>query len=165
DPIQSAITPRSSALPMAKALSRNGKKTAARFPASPDFTKSSCTSRLKIPLSSFLTVWTPGGSAASDGSVAKWRTVDWANAVALPPIRLIGSVMKSDATELARIGEHESAFALKENEMIVFAWPIVCRFDSDLAGHAEMNAKPHFAGKFEEHPFAARVRAQKFCAD
>jgi hypothetical protein len=61
--------------------------------------------------------------------------------------------------------------------MIVFGGSIIRGFNSDFAGHPEMNAEPApntFAspdylgvvgGKFEEHPFSTRVRAEKFRAD
>ena len=49
--------------------------------------------------------------------------------------------------------------------MIVFAGSISRGLNLDLAGHAEMNAKPVVAGKFEEHSFSARVRAEKFRTD
>ena len=77
----------------------------------------------------------------------------------------MAAVMKPDAAELARIGEYERAFALEQNQMIVLGRPIVCRFDVNLAGHAEMNEKEVVAGKFEEHPLPARVRADEFCSD
>ena len=38
-------------------------------------------------------------------------------------------------------------------------------FDANLPGHAEMNPKPVMAREFEEHPFAAGPRAQKFLAN
>jgi hypothetical protein len=84
---------------------------------------------------------------------------------AFPPIRFMGAVMKTDATKLARVGEHKRAFALKQNEMIVFPGSMIRGRDPNLAGHAEMNSKPVVSGKFEEHPFAPRKRAEKFRAD
>jgi hypothetical protein len=54
---------------------------------------------------------------------------------------------------------------LKQNEMIVFNGSIIRGLDQDLSRHAEMNAKRVVAGKFEEHPFSARLRAEKFHAD
>ncbi len=53
--------------------------------------------------------------------------------------------------------------------MVVFGRAIIRRFNPDLAGHSEMNAEPApnvfaspdcfgvVAGKFEEHPFPARM--------
>lgn len=88
---------------------------------------------------------------------------------ALPPIRFISAMVEADATELARVGENKRAFLLKQNEMIVFGRSVIRRFDTGLAGHAEMNSKPApnvFAspdgfgvvpGKFEEHPFSTRA--------
>ncbi len=73
--------------------------------------------------------------------------------------------MESNATELARIGEDKRAFTLKQNEMVVLGWAIIFRFDANFAGHAEMNEKEVVAGDFEEHPFPACMRAEKFCAD
>jgi hypothetical protein len=73
--------------------------------------------------------------------------------------------MKADATELARVGENKRARALMQNEMIVFGRFVIRRFDVDFAGHAEMNEKEVVTGKFEEHSFSARVRAEKCRAD
>src|SRR6266403_1823370 len=84
---------------------------------------------------------------------------------ALPPIGFVRSMIKADPAELARVGEDERAFALKQNEMIVFAGSIIRGLDPDLSGHAEMNSKPHSAGEFKEHPFAPRARTEKFFAD
>src|SRR5438477_8463861 len=71
-------------------------------------------------------------------------------------------MMKTDAAELARVGENERAFPLKQNEVVVFGRPVIRRFDADLAGHAEMNEKEVIAGELEEHPFPARMRGEKF---
>src|SRR5438876_1449797 len=84
---------------------------------------------------------------------------------ALPPIGFVRPMIKPDLAELARVGEDKRAFALKQNEMIVFAGSIVRGLDSDLSGHAEMNSEPHSAGEFKEHPFAPRVRAEQFLPD
>src|SRR6266480_1831583 len=96
---------------------------------------------------------------------------------ALPPIGFVRPMIKADPAELARVGENKRAFALKQNEMIVFAGSIIRLLDPDLSGHAEMNSEPapnafaspdYFgvvAGKFEEHPFPTRMRAEKFRAN
>src|SRR5919106_4785895 len=39
------------------------------------------------------------------------------------------------------------------------------RFHANPPGHAEMNAEPIVTREFEEHPFAARRRAEKFSID
>jgi hypothetical protein len=90
--------------------------------------------------------------------------IDFRN-IAFPPIGFVSAVMKPDTTKLAGIGENQSAFALKKYEMVVLGWSIICRFDPDFAGHSEMNAEPVVPGKFEEHAFPARMRAEKFFAD
>ena len=69
--------------------------------------------------------------------------------------------MKSNATELARIGEDERAFTLTQHQVGVLGWPIIGALDPDLAGHSEMNEKEVVAGEFEEHPFPSRVRTEK----
>ena len=84
---------------------------------------------------------------------------------ALPPIGFVRPMMKPDPAKLPGIGENKRAFALKQNEMIVFAGSIIRGLDPDLSGHAEMNSKPHSAGELKEHPFAPRVRTEKFFAD
>src|SRR5260370_135654 len=84
---------------------------------------------------------------------------------ALPPNGFVRPMIKPDSAELARVGENKRASALKQNEMIVFGRSIISRLDPDFSGHAEMNAEPIILGKFEEHPFSARVRAEKFFAD
>jgi len=84
---------------------------------------------------------------------------------ALPPIGFVRAMIKPDPAELARVGENKCASTLKQNEMIVFGRSIISRLDPDFSGHAEMNAEPIILGKFEEHPFSARVRAEKFFAD
>ena len=73
--------------------------------------------------------------------------------------------MKSDPTELARIGEHKRAFALKQDQMIMFARSIIRLFKVDLPCHSEVNVEPSVAREFEEHPFAARMRTEQRCAD
>ena len=67
--------------------------------------------------------------------------------------------MKADVTELARIGEDERALLLIQDEMIVFTRAKIARFDVRFAGHAEMNAEPVVAGKFEQHLFSAPCRS------
>src|SRR6266581_5022523 len=84
---------------------------------------------------------------------------------ALPPIGFVRPMIKADPAELARVGENKRAFALKQNEMIVFAGSIIRLLDPDLAGHAEMNSEAVVPGKFEEHPFSARVRAEQSLPD
>jgi hypothetical protein len=90
--------------------------------------------------------------------------IDFRN-IAFPPIGFVSAVMKPDTTKLAGICKDKRAFALKKDEMVVLGWSIICRFDPDLSGHAEMNAEPVVPGKFEEHAFAARMRAEKFFAN
>ena len=85
--------------------------------------------------------------------------------VAFPPVRLVSAMMKTDAPELARVGENKRAFALIQNEVVVFRRTIVWTFDPDFPGHAKMNTEPVVPGKFEEHSFPARVRAQKSLTD
>ena len=75
------------------------------------------------------------------------------------------SVMKTHVTELPRIGKHERAFSLVQNEMIMFSRLKVGRFNMRLSGHAEMNAERIVAGKFEEHLLSAPRRSQQFSAD
>ena len=84
---------------------------------------------------------------------------------ALPPIGFVRPTMKPDPAKLPGIGENKRAFALKQDEMIVFGGSIIRGLDPDLSGHPEMNSKPHSAGEFKEHPFAPRVRTEKFFAD
>jgi len=85
--------------------------------------------------------------------------------VGFPPIWFIGAVVESNAAELARVGKDKCALSLKQDEMIVFRWPIIRRLDANLARHAEMNSEPIVAGELEEHPFPARMRTEKFRAD
>src|SRR2546421_1303940 len=73
--------------------------------------------------------------------------------------------MKSNAPELPRIREDQHALLLKENEMIMFARPIIRGSDVNFASHAKMNSKPVVAGKLEEHSFTAPVRAKKLLAN
>src|SRR6266581_2805734 len=84
---------------------------------------------------------------------------------ALPPIGFVRPMIKADPAELARVGEDERAFALKQNEMVVLSRAIIRGLDPDLSSHAEMNSEPHSAGEFKEHPFAPRVRAEQFLPD
>ena len=85
--------------------------------------------------------------------------------VAFPPNGFVRPMIKPHPTELARVGENKRASALKQNEMIMFGRSIISRHDPDFSGHAKMNAEPIILGKFEEHPFSAPVRAEKFRAD
>ena len=79
--------------------------------------------------------------------------------VLFPPRRFISFMMKADVTKLARIGEDERALLLVQHEMIVFTRSKIARFDVRFAGHAEMNAEPVVAGKFEQHLFSAPCRS------
>jgi len=78
-----------------------------------------------------------------------------------PPIRRKFAVMKSDATEKPRVAENERAFRLVENEMVVFLGSEPGQFDAQFSSHAEVNADPVAAGKFEKHLFSPRFRAEK----
>jgi hypothetical protein len=83
----------------------------------------------------------------------------------LPPIRPLGAMVKAHATKLTRVGEGQCTFTLIQNQMVVFAWPKILRFDADFACHAEMNAEPVVVGEFEEHAFPTRLRGEKLFAD
>lgn len=74
-------------------------------------------------------------------------------------------MMKPDATELPRISEDKRAFGLIKHEMVMFVRLKIPGLRANLAGHAEMNPEPVMAREFEEHPFAARLRPQKFFVD
>lgn len=64
--------------------------------------------------------------------------------IAPPSWRLFANV-KLNASELARIVEHEGTLFLKKNEVIVFGWREVSGFDEKFAGHAEMHTQPAIA--------------------
>jgi hypothetical protein len=51
-----------------------------------------------------------------------------------------------------------------EHKVIVFFWPERCWLRSQFPGHAEMNANPVAAGKFEKHLFSPGERMQKTSA-
>ena len=74
-------------------------------------------------------------------------------------------MMETHATELTRVGEDQRAFALIQDQVIVFGRMKIRRREVDFAGHAEMKAEPVVAGKFKQHSFAARRRSQQFLAD
>ena len=59
-------------------------------------------------------------------------------------------------TELARIAEHQRAFFLLQQEMIVFRCDKTGRLGAQLARHAEMDGDPHSARELKRHLFAAR---------
>jgi len=84
---------------------------------------------------------------------------------AFPPIWFAGAVMKTDTPELARVSKDESAFALTQNEVVVFGGTETGIFDTDFSSHAEMNAKPVVAGKSKQHALAVGRRSFQFCAD
>lgn len=84
---------------------------------------------------------------------------------AFPPIWLLRSVMETNVTELARIGEDQRALSLIQDEMIVFARSEIARFDMRLTGHAEMDAEPVFTGKLEQHLLSASCRSHKLLAN
>src|SRR5207244_10669208 len=69
-----------------------------------------------------------------------WRS-DFGN-IAPPPIRFTRPMMKAHPTKLSRVGEDQRTFTLVQNEMVVFVWAKILRFDADFARHAEMNAEP-----------------------
>ena len=97
--------------------------------------------------------------------------------IAPPPVGFVGAVMKSDTSELTRIGKDERAITLIKNEMVMLCRAKLCRCDVNFSGHAKMNAEPAphvfpsannfgvVAGKFEEHAFAASIGAEVFRAD
>ena len=77
----------------------------------------------------------------------------------LPPKWLIGPVMKSEVTKLARIGEDQRAVALIQHEMIMRARTEIGRFGMRFAGHAKVDSEPVVAGKFEENLFSVPCRS------
>jgi len=64
--------------------------------------------------------------------------------IALPPIGFVFPVMKTDATELAAVAKDESAFFLKQNEMVVLFRAITLPFDAQSTGHTKMNGEHAF---------------------
>jgi hypothetical protein len=54
---------------------------------------------------------------------------------------------------------------LIEYEVVMLVRVKIPRFNANPPGHAEMNPEPVMPREFEEHPFAARFRAQKFFID
>ena len=79
----------------------------------------------------------------------------------LPPRWLVGPVMKSNATKLARIGEDQRAVALIQHEMIMPARTEIGHLGVRFAGHAKMDSEPVVAGKFEVHLFSEPCRSQQ----
>lgn len=73
-------------------------------------------------------------------------------------------MVKSDATKEARVAEDEGSFRLMKNKMVVLLGSESRRLDAQFAGHAEMNADPVIAGKFEEHLFSPGLRPKKTSA-
>jgi len=69
-------------------------------------------------------------------------------------------MMKSDASEKARVAVNEGALRLMKNKMIVLLRSKAARLDSQLPRHPEMKAKPISAGEFEEHLFSPRFGAE-----
>lgn len=56
----------------------------------------------------------------------------------VPPRRRIGSMVKTNASELAGIAKDEAAFGLLENEVIMFSSAKVRLLDAHVSGHAQM---------------------------
>jgi hypothetical protein len=71
--------------------------------------------------------------------VAKRTGSDFRDVIA-PPIRRIFSVMKTDASELARIAQNQGAPCLSEYKVIVFTTNKRGILDAQGSGHAQMNA-------------------------
>ena len=59
-----------------------------------------------------------------------------------PPARLRLAVMKSDVTELTRIGENQSSVLLIQNEVIMFAGLEIFAFNVRPPGHSKVKAEP-----------------------
>lgn len=76
----------------------------------------------------------------------------------------MATIMEAHAAELTRVGEDQRAFALIQNQMIVFVRTKIRNSDMYFASHAEMKSEPVVAGKFKEHSFAARRRSPQFFA-
>src|SRR5437588_11357611 len=74
-------------------------------------------------------------------------------------------MIKPDAAKLAWIGEDKRAFALIQNEVVIFARTKICGLEPRLAVHAEMNSEPVPTGKFKEHLFSAPCRSKQVLAD
>ncbi len=51
-------------------------------------------------------------------------------------------MVEANAAELTRIGEHERSRRLVQDQMVMFAGSKIHGFDSNPAGHAEVDAKP-----------------------
>lgn len=85
--------------------------------------------------------------------------------ITLPPVRLDGILMKSDAAELPRIGEDECAFALIKHEVVMLPGSEIRIFDPNFTGHAEMKAEPAIVGKSKQHAFTPPGRAFQLRTD
>lgn len=81
-----------------------------------------------------------------------------------PPRRLAFALKIQHAAELPRIAEDERTVFLLQSEVVVFAWREVRWFDTESAGHPEMNRDPDAARKLKRHLFPARFGRDKLCA-
>jgi hypothetical protein len=64
--------------------------------------------------------------------------------------------MKSNSPEEPRIAENKSTFDLVQDEVVVFIGAKPRRLCPQFSSHAEMDADPIAAGKFEQHLFSPR---------
>jgi hypothetical protein len=78
-----------------------------------------------------------------------------------PPFRFALAMMKTHSSKEPRIPKNKSLPCLLQGEVIMFLRTKSRRLRPQFSGHAEMNPNPISAGKFEEHSFAARVRAHE----
>jgi hypothetical protein len=78
-----------------------------------------------------------------------------------PPFWLALSMMKPHSSKETRIPENECPPRLAQDEMVMVLRAKIRRLRPQFSGHAEVDPNPISARKFEEHSFAARVRAQK----
>jgi hypothetical protein len=90
------------------------------------------------------------------------RRERWRNA--RPPRRLALALKIPNAAELPGIAEDERPVFLLENEMVVFAGRELRWFDTEPAGHPEMNGDPNATRKPKRHLFPARFRPNQFGA-
>lgn len=72
--------------------------------------------------------------------------------------------MEPDTPEEARVAENEGALRLMQDEVIVFVRLKPARLQSELSGHAEMDADPIIPGEFEEHLLSPRRGTHKTAA-
>ncbi len=73
-------------------------------------------------------------------------------------------MMETDAAELTGVGEDQRSRWLPQEQMVMFMSLIISRFDTQAAGHAEVDAEGDHAGELHKYLFTNGLGGDEFGA-